>query len=318
MKHIVECVPNVSEGRNRHVLESLKAVVSRVPGVSLLDHHMDSDHHRSVLTFAGEPEAVAEAAFEVVRLGSTVINLIDHVGEHPRIGAVDVLPFIPIRGMHMAQCVELAKWVGARIGADLNIPVFLYEEACSIAERRRLEDVRRGGLKGLASRMATQVQWKPDFGPGALHPTAGGIAVGARQVLIAYNVTLDIDDVAVAKAIAKKIRASNGGLPSLKALGIALQRRRLVQVSMNLVNFHETSITAAFEAVKREADRLGVTIVSSEFVGLVPQEALLHTAGLSLKCHELTITQVLETQLAMKQAEAPDVQDPHIEENCHE
>ena len=307
MKQVVECVPNISEGRDCKVLESLKTRVSAVPGVVWLDHHTDWDHHRTVLTFAGEQDAVAEAAFEVVRAGSSIIDLTHHQGEHPRIGAVDVLPFIPVHGVSMVDCVELAKRVGSRIGAELNIPVFLYEEACPVSERRHVEHIRRGGLNGLAWRMATNAGWKPDFGPSELHPTAGGIMVGARPLLIAYNVMLDVNDIAVAKAIAKRIRTSSGGLPALKAIGVALHSRGVVQVSMNLVNFHQTSIAAAFEAVKQEAARLGVGIAESEFVGLVPHEALVDAARVYLQCQDLTLAQVLETQLAMKQAEETDL-----------
>jgi len=297
MKSIVECVPNFSEGRLPDVIDALLRAVKKTEGVALLDQHMDADHHRSVVTFAGSPEAVEWAAFEIVKVASELIQLTHHAGEHPRIGATDVLPFVPLRGATMAQCVQLSESVGARIGEELKIPVFLYEEACVHPHRARLEVIRRGGMEALASRMKNDPRWSPDYGPHTLHPTAGAIVVGARHPLIAYNVMLDSNDLTLAKDIAKTIRTSGGGLPCLKALGLNLSSRGHVQVSMNLTNFRATPLHVAFEAVKREAEKRGVAILGSEIVGLVPQEAVTQVATQYLKLDSLTPEQVIETQL---------------------
>ncbi|MBI5410679.1 MAG: glutamate formimidoyltransferase, partial [Nitrospirae bacterium] len=267
-------------------------------GVFLLDEEMDRDHHRSVLTFVGMPEAVAEAAFQATKVAVGLIDLRQHQGGHPRVGAADVVPFIPIRGVTMEDCVVLARRVGKRVGEELSVPVFLYERAASRPDRAPLESIRRGGLEGLADRMRDPA-WTPDFGPPTLHPTAGATVVGARPPLIAYNVNLQTDDLNVAKAIAKTIRTSGGGLPFLKAIGVALPSRSLVQVSMNLTNYEETPIHVAFEAVCREAERLGVPVAGSEVIGLVPQRALVQTSEFFLKLASFDPTQILETRLEM-------------------
>ena len=297
MQSIIECVPNFSEGRSHEIIRALAQSIRDISGVFLLDQHMDADHHRSVLTFAGSPEAVGKAAFAVVKTASALIRLPAHSGEHPRIGATDVLPFVPLRGATMEQCVQLAKTVGAHIGEELKIPVFLYEEAGSVILRKRLEVIRRGGLEALGDRMKNAPGWLPDYGPHTLHPTAGAIVVGARHPLIAYNVILNSNDISVARGIAKTIRTSGGGLPCLKALGFNLASRGHVQVSMNLTNFRETPLHVAFEAVKREAEKRGVSILGSELVGLVPQEAVTQVAAQSLQFKSLTPDQVIETRL---------------------
>jgi len=296
MQPLVECVPNFSEGRDADKVRALVASVRAVHGVFLLDEEMDPDHHRSVLTFVGQPESVAEAAFQVTKVAAALIDLRQHRGGHPRVGATDVVPFVPIRGVTMEDCVALAKKVGQRIGKELSIPVFLYERAASRPDRAPLESIRLGGLEGLADRMKDPA-WTPDFGPPTLHPTAGATVVGARPSLIAYNVNLQTDDLALAKAIAKKIRTSGGGLPSLKAIGVALPSRRLVQVSMNLTNYEETPIQAAFEAVRREAEQRGVSVVGSEVIGLVPRKALVQAAESMLKLERFDQSQVLEVRL---------------------
>jgi glutamate formiminotransferase/formiminotetrahydrofolate cyclodeaminase len=298
MQRLVECVPNFSEGRNVETIRALTAAVTAVKGVWLLDEERDEDHHRSVLTFAGTPESVAEAAFQATRLATTLIDLRRHQGGHPRVGATDVVPFVPIRGVTMEDCVALAIGLGERIARELNIPVFLYERAAPRQERAQLESIRRGGLEGLAARMEDPA-WIPDFGPRRLHPTAGATIVGARPPLIAYNVNLQTGNLDVAKTIAKAIRTSSGGLPSLKAIGVPLASRGIVQVSMNLTNFEVTPIHVAFETVRREADKQGTTVVGSEIVGLVPQRALIQTAEASLKLERFDPTQVLETRLDM-------------------
>lgn len=306
MERLVECVPNFSEGRNPDTVRALVSAIRDVKGVFLLDEEMDQDHHRAVLTFVGAPEAVGEAAFQAAHAAAGLIDLRRHQGGHPRVGATDVVPFVPIRGVTMEDCVALARRVGERIGRELNIPVFLYAQAASHPDRANLEAVRRGGLEGLAGRMATDPAWVPDFGPRTVHPTAGATAVGARPPLIAYNVNLQSGDLDVAKAIAKTVRFSSGGLPCVKAMGVALTSRRLVQVSMNLTNFERTPIHVAFEAVRREAEQRGVPVAGSEIIGLVPQRALVQASEFFLKLERFDPTQVLETRLELVLArEAP-------------
>ena len=299
MEHLVECVPNFSEGRKADIVRVLVTAIQAVPNVFLLDEEMDADHHRSVLTFAGLPDSVAEAAFQCTRVATDLIDLRQHQGAHPRIGATDVIPFVPIRGVTMEDCVGLARRLGARIGRELHIPVFLYERAASHSERTNLEAIRRDGLEGLASRMEAGAAWEPDFGPSQLHPTAGATVVGARPPLIAYNVNLHTNDLGIAKRIAKTIRFSSGGLPSVKAIGVELSSRRLVQVSMNLTNYEETPVHVAFEAVRHEAKQQGIRVAGSEVIGLIPQAALIHAAESYLQLEHFDRSQVLETRLDM-------------------
>ena len=297
MSQIVECVPNFSEGRNPEVIQALAALVRSVPGVALLDETKDPDHHRAVLTFAGRPYAVAEVAFQMARLASQLIDLRSHQGEHPRVGATDVMPFVPIRDISMQDCVQLARMVGQRIGNELKIPVFLYEQAASTPERKQLEWIRKGGLKGLADRMAADPGWAPDFGPKQVHPTAGATVVGARWPLIAFNVNLKSQDLSVAKAIAKVVRESSGGLPCVKAIGIDLRGQGLVQVSMNLTNHEETQLHKAFAVVQQEAAARGVEVAGTEIIGLVPEQALIETAQQALCLDRFDGRQVLEVRL---------------------
>jgi glutamate formiminotransferase/formiminotetrahydrofolate cyclodeaminase len=303
MNHqLVECVPNFSEGRKAESLRALVAAVTAIEGVVLLDEEQDRDHHRAVLTFAGSPAAVAEAAFRAAQAATDLIDLRGHQGGHPRVGATDVIPFVPIRGVTMEDCTALARKVGERIGLELNIPVFLYERAATRPDRVQLENIRRGGLEGLALRMK-EPSWTPDFGPPRLHPTAGATVVGARPPLIAYNVNLHSSNLELAKAIAKTVRQSSGGLPHVKAIGVELTSRCLVQVSMNLTNHEETPIPVAFEAVRDEAARQGVQIAGSEVIGLVPQRALLQAAEFFLKLEGFDHSQVLETRLELALAQ---------------
>jgi glutamate formiminotransferase / formiminotetrahydrofolate cyclodeaminase len=299
MDQLVECIPNFSEGRQADTVQALVMAIRTVPNVFLLDEEMDADHHRSVLTFAGAPDAVADAAFQCTRIATDRIDLRHHQGGHPRIGATDVIPFVPIRDVTMEQCVDVARRLGERIGRELHIPVFFYERAASRPERTNLEAIRRGGLEGLAARMGADPAWAPDVGPSQLHPSAGATVVGARPPLIAYNVNLRTEDIGIAKGIAKTVRFSSGGLPSVKAIGVELTGRRLVQVSMNLTNYEETPIHVAFGAVRHEAERLGVQIAGSEVIGLVPQQALIHAAEASLQLEGFNRSQVLETRLEM-------------------
>jgi glutamate formiminotransferase len=297
MGPIVECVPNFSEGRNRTTVQALIDAVASVSGARVLDHTMDRDHHRSVLTFVGEPEAVIEAAFRAILVATDLIDLQNHAGVHPRVGATDVVPFVPIRGATMQDCVQLAKRLGQRVGQELDIPVFLYERAASHPDHAALESVRRGGLDGLAYRLASDPDWSPDFGPPHLHKTAGAMVIGARPPLIAFNVNLRSTDLPLARSIAKAIRQSNGGIPHLKAIGVELASRRMVQVAMNLTDYQKTPIHVAFEAVQAQAALHGVKIAGSEIIGLVPQSALVETAVDALRLDHFDPTQVLETRI---------------------
>ena len=294
---IVECVPNFSEGQNEATVLALVCAVESVPGVWLLDQTMDRDHHRSVLSFAGEPDAVAEAAFRAIRVATDLIDLRKHKGVHPRVGATDVVPFVPLRGATMQDCIHLAKELGQRVGTELEIPVFFYEQAALHRDHAPLESVRRGGLQGLAFRMASDPDWTPDCGPPQLHKTAGAVVIGARPPLIAFNVNLRSMDLALARSIAKDIRQSNGGLPHLKAIGVELASRQMVQVAMNLTDFIITPLHVAFEAVRARAAEQGVAVAGSEVIGLVPQAALVQAAAHSVALEQFDSTQVLEMRL---------------------
>ena len=297
MDRLIECVPNFSEGRNQATVQALVDAVASVRDVRVLDHTMDRDHHRSVLTLAGEPEAMMEAAFRAIRVATDLIDLRRHTGVHPRVGATDVVPLIPIKGVTMQDCVRLAKRLGRRVGQELDIPVFLYERAASHRDHAPLESVRRGGLDGLAFRMASDPDWSPDFGPPHLHKTAGAIVIGARPPLIAFNVNLRSTDPEVARLIAKTIRQSNGGIPHLKAIGVELASRRLVQVAMNLTDYRDTPLHVAFEAVQAQAALQGVSVAGSEIVGLVPRAALVDTAMDALRLDHFDPSQVLEDKI---------------------
>lgn len=297
MAGLIESVPNFSEGRDTGVIRQLENALTVTRGVALLDRHRDVDHHRCVLTMAGTVESIEAAAFAVVAKAAELIDLKHHAGQHPRLGACDVLPFVPLSGSTMEQCVRLAHRVGAQIGRELRIPVFLYEEACERPFRQRLEQIRKGGLESLRKRIATDRAWTPDFGPVEPHPTAGVIVVGARHPLIAFNVVLQSQDLSIARDIARSVRALNGGLPAVKAIGLELKSQGWVQVSMNLVNYHQTPVHVAFEAVKRAAALKGVAVIKSELVGLIPQEALAQTAGHDLQIDALTQAQTLEHRL---------------------
>ena len=293
---LIECVPNVSEGRRSAVVDSLAAEIRSAPGVRLLDYSADPSHNRSVFTMAGDEEALQAAVLALVTRAVQVIDLRDHRGEHPRLGAVDVVPFIPLGDVPMAQCVALARRVGQSIGERLQIPVYLYEEAASTPARRHLEDIRRGQFEQLADRMR-QPEWTPDFGPSTPHPTAGATVVGARRALIAYNVNLATDRLGVARRVAATIRERGGGLPGVKALGLPLVERGIVQVSMNLTNYERTPIEVVFDRVVAEAAREGVEVLESEIVGLVPAAALAGTTASHLRLRAFSENQILEHRL---------------------
>lgn len=293
---IIECVPNVSEGRRSEVVTAISTAVARVEGIRLLDASSDAAHNRSVLTMAGDRDAIAAAVLALFDEAIRHIDLRSHRGEHPRLGAVDVVPFIPIEGVTMADCVALARAVGAAVGSRFELPVFLYEEAATTPSRRNLEDIRRGEFEGLAAKLA-QPEWAPDFGPGRPHPTAGATVIGARMPLIAYNINLATDRLDVAKKIASAVRHSSGGFRYVKAMGIPLTARGIVQVSMNLTNYEKTPMHRVFDAVRREAERYGVAILESEIVGLIPESALVTAAQHYLQLERFTPTQILERRL---------------------
>ena len=293
---IIECVPNVSEGRDPERVDGLAETIRRTPGVRLLDYSADASHHRAVYTLAGDASSLKAAVLALYEAVIGAVDLRDHRGEHPRLGAVDVVPFVPIAGVTMDECVQLARDVGAEVAARFDLPVFLYEEAATSPARRNLEDIRRGEFEGLPEKLA-QPQWAPDFGPARPHPTAGATVIGARMPLIAYNINLATDRLDVAKKIAAAIRFSSGGLRFVKAMGIRLDDRQIVQVSMNLTNYEKTPVFRVFEIVKREAARYGVQVLESEIVGLVPAAALVSVAEYYLQLERFTPDQVLETKL---------------------
>jgi glutamate formiminotransferase / formiminotetrahydrofolate cyclodeaminase len=291
---ILECIPNYSEARRPDVVEAIMGSITSVEGVTLLDRHSDLDHNRTVLTFVGLPSAVEEAAYRSIAKAAELINLDHHTGEHPRIGATDVVPFVPISGLTMQDCVQIARRLGQRVGEELNIPVYLYEEAATRPERTNLENLRRGQYEALKREMGIKPERDPDFGPKSVGP-AGATVIGARQPLIAYNIYLATEDVSIAEKIARTIRYSSGGLRYVKALG--LQCEGLAQVSMNLTNFHRTPIALVVETIRREAARYGVQIHHAELVGLIPQAALVDASVWYLQLDQFSPEQILEQKL---------------------
>jgi glutamate formiminotransferase len=297
MTQIIECIPNVSEGRRPEVVEAIAAAIRGVAGVRLLDYSSDPSHNRSVFTFAGDARSVKTAVLALYEQAIPAIDLRRHKGEHPRLGAVDVVPFVPIEGATMSDCVGLAKDLAADVAARFGVPVYLYEEASTNPARKNLEDIRRGEFEGLAAKM-TSAEWKPDAGPSAPHPSAGASVIGARMPLIAYNINLNSTRLDVAKKIAAAIRQSSGGFRYVKAAGFELKDRGIVQVSMNLTNYEKTPLFRVFETVKREAERYGVTILESEIVGLVPAAALSSAAEYYLQIADFKPEkQILENKL---------------------
>jgi len=297
MSKLVECIPNFSEGRDAERVGELVAVSKSVPGVTLLDHSSDANHNRSVFTLVGDPVGIAEAAYLLCKKAAEIIDMTKHTGEHPRMGATDVIPFVPIRGVSVEACVEISKNVARRIWVDLGVPSFLYEYSASSPGRQNLAAVRKGQFEGMPEKLLLD-EWEPDFGTRKIHPTAGITAIGARPPLIAYNVNLDTSDLEIANAIAKTIRGSSGGFKYCKAIGIMLDDRNIAQVSMNMVNTEGTPIYRVFEAIKTEAKRWGVKIIGSEIVGLAPAKALIDTAEYYLQIENFDYnTQVLENHL---------------------
>jgi len=292
----MECVPNFSEGRDRNKIEQIIEPFRSQDGVKLLDYSNDEDHNRLVVTVVGEPEALKKALLNAVGKAVELIDLRKHSGQHPRMGAVDVIPFIPIKGCTMEDAIALSKELGKEIGERYNLPVFLYEKSASASHRENLANVRKGEFEGMEEKIRLP-EWKPDFGPSERHPSAGTVAVGARMPLVAYNVNLGTDKLEIANDIAKKIRFVGGGLRYCKAMGVELTERGIVQVSINMTDYTRTALYRAFELVRIEARRYGVSVVGSEIIGLVPMEALIDTASYYLGLEDFSIDQVLESRI---------------------
>lgn len=296
-RRIIECVPNFSEGRDPAKVAQIVEAIASAPGVALLGKESDRDHHRSVVTFAGAPEAVVEGAFRGVAKAAELIDLRSHSGVHPRVGAADVVPLVPVMGTTLEECAALAHGLGERIWRDLRIPVYYYEAAALHESRRRLELVRQGGFEKLAEWVKADPEKRPDVGGPELHPTAGAVVVGARKFLLAFNINLATDNVEIAREIAARIRASSGGLPHVKAMGVMLHSRGLAQVSMNLTDFEVTPLHVVYEAVAREAALRGVAVAGSEIIGLMPASALAAAAARLLQCENFHQNQILENRL---------------------
>lgn len=296
MNTIVECVPNFSEGRDPEKVKAIAAAFQGREGVKFLDYHQDADHNRSVMTVVGEPEPLRDAVLAAVGKAIELIDLRTHKGQHPRMGAVDVIPFIPIKNFTMDEAIVLSKEVAKAVWETYKLPVFLYEASATVAERANLANIRKGQFEGMAEKIKAP-EWKPDFGDGGIHPTAGVVAIGARMPLVAFNVNLNTDNLEIANAIAKSVRHINGGLRYCKAMGIALKERGITQVSMNMTDFTKTPLYRAFELVKVEAKRYGVTVVGSEIVGLVPARAVVEAAAYYMGLENFSIDQVLEMRI---------------------
>ena len=296
MNRIMECVPNFSEGRDKAKVEQIADAFRGREGVKLLDYSSDADHNRSVITVVGEPEALKAAVIDAVGRAVELIDLTRHNGQHPRMGAVDVVPFIPIRNVTMEEAVALSKEVAEAVGKQFHLPVFLYEKSATATHRENLATVRKGEFEGLQEKMLLP-EWQPDFGPAAPHPTAGAVAIGARMPLVAYNVNLGTDNLEIATAIAKKVRFVGGGLRYCKAMGVTLGEQGITQVSMNLTDYTRTAIYRAHELVRIEAQRYGVPVVGAEVIGLVPMEALVDAAAYYLGLENFSMSQVLEAKL---------------------
>lgn len=297
MAQIVECIPNISEGRNPQVIEAVVDRVRQTPGVTLLNYSSDTSHNRTVITFLGSPQGVLEAAVALAKEAVARIDLNHHQGEHPRMGAVDVIPFVPVKEISVEECVELSRKAGQRIWEEAGLPVFLYEDSATAPHRKNLAAIRKGQFEGMA-RKVQEPQWEPDFGGRTIHPTGGVVAVGCRMPLVAYNINLSTSDISIASAIAKVIRESSGGLSCVKALGVMLEERNIAQVSINMTNLDRTPLYRVQELVRAEAARWGVHIVGAEVVGLTPMNALIDAAAYYLQLEDFDKThQVLENYL---------------------
>jgi glutamate formiminotransferase / 5-formyltetrahydrofolate cyclo-ligase len=296
IKKIIECVPNFSEGRDLDKIEKIVNPFRGKKDVKLLDYQKDEDHNRLVVTAIGEPVAMKKAVAEAMGVAIDLIDMRKHKGQHPRMGVIDVVPFIPVRNISMPEAIDFSKDVAKKVAEKFDLPVFLYEESAMVAQRRNLAAIRKGQFEGMVEKIKTP-EWKPDFGPGEIHPSAGVTAMGARMPLVAFNVNLGTDDMNIANAIAKNVRYLSGGLRYCKAIGIALKERGIVQVSMNMTDYTKTSLYRSFELVRTEAKRYGVNIIGSEVVGLVPMEALIDTAVYYMGIEKFTMEQVLESRI---------------------
>jgi glutamate formiminotransferase len=296
MKKIMECVPNFSEGKDPAKIEKIIASFREREGVKLLDHQKDADHNRLVVTAVGEPEPLRDAVIAAVGMAVEVIDMRQHQGQHPRMGAVDVIPFIPVKNVTMEEAITLSKDVAKAVWETYRLPIFLYEASATSPERKDLANIRKGQFEGMAEKIRLP-EWRPDFGDAAIHPTAGVAAIGARMPLVAFNVNLDTDKIEIANAIAKAVRHISGGLRYCKAIGIVLKERNIVQVSMNMTDFTKTPLYRAVELIRAEAKRYGVNVVGSEIVGLVPMEALADAASYYMGLENFTIEQVLEARI---------------------
>ncbi|GAA0775599.1 glutamate formimidoyltransferase [Clostridium subterminale] len=297
MARIVECIPNFSEGRDKEKIEAIVNVFRGVDGVKLLDYSSDADHNRSVVTVVGEPEALEKAIINMAEKVYENIDMSTHIGAHPRMGALDVVPFVPIDGITMEECVEIANRVGRVIAERFNIPVYLYEKAATASHRENLATVRKGQYEGFFEKIKED-KWAPDYGPKEVNVKGGCVAIAARQPLVAFNVNLGTDNLQIADTIAKTVRHLGGGLRFAKAMGVMLEDRNIAQVSMNLVNYEKTAVYRAFEMVKMEAKRYGVPVVGSEVIGLVPMAALINSAEYYLQIENFSMDQILERRIS--------------------
>lgn len=296
MKKIVECVPNFSEGRNQDNIEKIVAPFRGEKRVKLLDYQTDKDHNRMVVTVVGEPDALKKAVIEAMGCAIDLIDMRTHKGQHPRMGATDVVPFIPIKNIDMPEAIAFSKEVAKEVAQKYSLPIFLYENSASRPERQNLANIRKGQFEGMADKIK-QPEWNPDFGPAKAHPSAGATAMGARMPLVAYNVNLDCSDIEIANEIARKVRHISGGLRYCKGIGIELKDRGMVQVSMNMTDYTKTALYRAFELIRIEARRYGVNVVGSEIVGLIPMQALMDTAAYYLGLEKFSMEQVLEARI---------------------
>lgn len=295
MQKIVECVPNFSEGKDLELINKILDAAKSDTSVKVFELEYNASHNRCLFTIVGKPEDVINSVFEAIKKATELINMEKHIGEHPRVGATDVVPFVPVSGVTMQECVDMANKLGKRVGEELGIPVYLYEEAATKESNRNLADVRKGEYEGLKSEIETNPDKKPDFGPAKFHSTAGAIVIGARKYLVAYNVNLDTPDIEIAKQIAKKIREKDGGMKAVKALGFEVDG--LAQVSMNLVDFELTNFDEVYREIEKEAEALGVKIKSSEIYGMLPLDALVRAVKTTFKADTFKSDQVLEKKL---------------------
>jgi glutamate formiminotransferase len=296
MKKIIECVPNFSEGRDLDKIEKIVKSFRGKDGVKLLDYQRDEDHNRLVVTVVGNPDALKTTLYEAFRSAIDIIDMRHHKGQHPRMGSVDVVPFVPIKNVSMAEAVDLSVLIAKHVSETFNLPVFLYEASATRPERRNLANIRKGQFEGMADKIK-KPEWEPDFGPKTIHPTAGVTAIGARMPLVAFNVNLDTDNLAIANDIAKKVRHISGGLRYCKGIGVKLEERGMVQVSMNMTDYTKTALYRSFELIKTEARRYGVNVVGSEVIGLVPMAALIDTAVYYMGIENFSMNQVLEARI---------------------